>query len=157
METIDFLVRTWCSTWQMECTRWGCDLNSVSCSTSSSDHIHFFDFVLHLQFYDETSTTIKLKIGQISLHLVTVIKLHVCRFLDWIHTILSKNWVHIQQTTTYNSHVFFQIKKLNRILHKPMHMYANFQITLIIRKYVAKPNEKLYACTHFGSNCLQIL
>ena len=30
------------------------------------------------------------------------------------------------------------------LLHKLVYMYAKLHIALIIRKYVAKPNEKLY-------------
>jgi hypothetical protein len=41
------------------------------------------------------------------------------------------------------------------ILHKFVHMYARFHITLIARKYIAKPNEKLYTDTQFCSSCLQ--
>jgi hypothetical protein len=38
---------------------------------------------------------------------------------------------------------------LDMILHKFVHMFANFHITLIVRKHVAEPNEKLYTNTQF--------
>ena len=53
--------------------------------------------------------------------------------------------------------LFFIFEKLVMILHKLVHMYAKFNITLIVRKYVAKPNEKLYTNTQFCSSCLQNL
>ena len=34
------------------------------------------------------------------------------------------------------------------ILHKFAHMSAKFHITLIVRKYVAKPNENIYTYTY---------
>ena len=52
---------------------------------------------------------------------------------------------------------FVNIWKLDMILHKLVHMCENFQITLIVRKYVAKPNERLYTNAHFCSSCLQNL
>ena len=37
-------------------------------------------------------------------------------------------------------HSFFLIWKLDMILYKVVHMYAKLHITLIVVKYVAKPN-----------------
>ena len=71
----------------------------------------------------------------------------------WVHF----EQTHLQQTTTNNLHALFQIWKLDMLLNKLVHMNANFHITLIVRKYVAKSNEKLYNWTQFCSSCLQNL
>jgi hypothetical protein len=41
-------------------------------------------------------------------------------------------------------------------LHELVHMYEIFHITLGIREYATKPNEKLYKNTQFCSSCVQI-
>ena len=41
--------------------------------------------------------------------------------------------------------------------HKLVHMYIKFHITLIVRKYDAKPNEELYTYTQFVQIAYKIL
>ena len=77
------------------------------------------------------------------------------------HTTLSTFWIHSSSTYNYEQFIGFFFKKknwnLDMILHKLVHMYVEFHIILIIRKYVAKLNEKLYIDTQFCSSCLQNL
>jgi hypothetical protein len=53
--------------------------------------------------------------------------------------------------------IWYKTKKIGYVLHKLVHMYAGNHITLIMRKYATKPNEKLYTNTQFCSSCLKYL